>query len=38
LSVAVQHLLDDRHHEGPALLALPTEIGRSVYGKLTWRF
>jgi iron complex outermembrane recepter protein len=38
VSVTAQHLLDDRHREGPALLALPTEIGRSVYGKLTWRF
>jgi hypothetical protein len=28
---SAQHLLDDRHREGPAVLALPTEIGRGVY-------
>jgi iron complex outermembrane receptor protein len=38
VSVTAQHLLDDRHREGPAVLALPTDIGRGVYGKIAWTF
>jgi iron complex outermembrane receptor protein len=38
ISIVGQHLLDNQHIESPALFAVPTEIGRSVYGKLTWRF
>jgi iron complex outermembrane receptor protein len=38
ISITGQHLLDKQHIESPALFAVPTEIGRSVYGKLTWRF
>ncbi len=40
LSVAVQNILDSRHPEfgSTAPLVTPTEIERSVYGKVTWRF
>ncbi|MGH9395870.1 MAG: TonB-dependent receptor plug domain-containing protein [Terriglobia bacterium] len=40
LSVAGQNLLNPRHLEfnGPEDIILPTEIPRSVYGKITWRF
>jgi iron complex outermembrane receptor protein len=38
ISIVGQHLLDNQHIESPALFAVPTELGRSVYGKLTWRF
>ncbi|MEX2301721.1 MAG: TonB-dependent receptor [Bryobacterales bacterium] len=38
LSVVGQHLLDSQHLESPPLFAVPTEIGRSIYGKLTWGF
>jgi iron complex outermembrane receptor protein len=38
LSVVGQHLLDNHHVESPPLFAVPTEVGRSVYGKLTWTF
>jgi iron complex outermembrane receptor protein len=37
-SVVVQNLLDDRHVEAPPILVTPNEIGRSVYGRLSWRF
>jgi outer membrane receptor protein involved in Fe transport len=38
ISVVVQNLLDDRHVEAPPILVTPNEIGRSVYGRLSWRF
>ncbi len=39
VSVAAQNLFDDRHPEfGPGFLVTPTQIERSVYGKVTWRF
>ncbi len=40
VSVTGQNLLTPRHMEfnGPEDLILPTEIPRSVYGKITWRF
>jgi iron complex outermembrane receptor protein len=38
LSVVGQHLLDNHHIESPALFAVPTEVGRSVYGKIAWTF
>ncbi|MGH9358492.1 MAG: TonB-dependent receptor plug domain-containing protein [Terriglobia bacterium] len=40
VSVVGQNLLTARHLEfnGPEDLILPTEIPRSVYGKITWRF
>jgi iron complex outermembrane receptor protein len=39
VSLGLQNLFDDRHREfGPSLLVNPTEIERSVYGKITWRF
>jgi iron complex outermembrane receptor protein len=39
LSLVLQNLLDDRHAEFGALSGLQaTEVPRSVYGKLTWRF
>lgn len=39
VSVAAQNLFDDRHPEfGPGFLVTPTQIERSVYGKITWRF
>jgi iron complex outermembrane recepter protein len=39
LSVVGQNLLDDHHpeFEGP-LYSLPTEIGRSIYGKVSYKF
>ncbi len=37
-SIAGQNLLDNQHPESPALVALPNEIGRSVYGKLVLEF
>jgi iron complex outermembrane recepter protein len=37
LSVTVQNLLDNQHRETPPVLSLADEIGRSVYGRLTWR-
>jgi iron complex outermembrane receptor protein len=37
-SVVGQHLLDNQHIESPPLFAVPTEIGRSVYGKISWTF
>lgn len=39
LSIGVQNLFDQRHREfGSSFLVHPTNIERSVYGKLTWRF
>jgi iron complex outermembrane recepter protein len=39
ISLGLQNLLDNRHQEfGPSLLVNSTEIERSVYGKITWRF
>jgi iron complex outermembrane receptor protein len=38
LSIVGQHLLDNQHPEGPPLFAVPNEVGRSIYGKLTWGF
>ena len=40
VSGGVQNLLDNRHPEfnGPDLLVLPSQVRRSAYGKLTWRF
>jgi len=39
LSLGLQNLLDDRHIEGIAeSLTVPQEIGRSVYGKISYRF
>jgi iron complex outermembrane recepter protein len=39
LSLVGQNLFDDRHQEfSPALYAVPNEIGRSFYGKVTLRF
>ena len=35
-SVVVQNLLADRHLEAPTILT-PNEIGRGVYGRLSWR-
>jgi iron complex outermembrane recepter protein len=37
-SIAAQQLLDNQHLESPSLFALPNEVGRSVYGKLTLDF
>lgn len=38
-SLAGQNLLDDRHPEsGTPLYSVPTEVERSVYAKVTWRF
>lgn len=38
VSLTFQNLFDRRHQEfGPTFLVTPSEIGRSVYGKLTWR-
>lgn len=37
-SIVGQHLLDNQHPESPPLFALPNEVGRGVYGKLTWGF
>jgi iron complex outermembrane receptor protein len=38
-SLVGQNLLDDQHPEqGPFYLTTPTEVPRSFYGKLTWRF
>jgi iron complex outermembrane recepter protein len=36
-SVTVQNLLDNRHPETPPILSLADQIGRSIYGRLTWR-
>ncbi|MBI3667944.1 MAG: TonB-dependent receptor [Acidobacteria bacterium] len=39
LSLGLQNLLNDRHAEFISeVLVRKTEIGRSVYGKVTWRF
>jgi len=40
VSGGVQNLLDNRHPEfnGVDILVLPSQVRRSVYGKLTWRF
>ena len=40
LSLVGQNLLDSHRPEfrEPILTTLPTEIQRSVYGKVTWRF
>jgi iron complex outermembrane receptor protein len=40
LSLAFQNILDPQHPEFGATspLVIPTEIERSVYGKVTWRF
>ena len=39
LSLVMQHLLDERHPEFAAVSGLQsTEVPRSLYGKLTWRF
>ncbi|HYM10027.1 MAG TPA: TonB-dependent receptor, partial [Bryobacterales bacterium] len=39
LSLGLQNLLDDRHPEFISeILTRQTEIGRSVYGRVTWRF
>jgi iron complex outermembrane receptor protein len=40
VSGGVQNLLDNRHLEfnGADVLVLPSQVRRSVYGKLTWRF
>jgi len=39
VSVGLQNLLDNRHPEFPPIGSLEAvEIGRSVYGKITWRF
>ncbi len=38
-SVGVQNILDDRHPEfGQGFLVIPTEVQRSIYAKMTWRF
>ena len=38
-SVGVRNVLDDRHPEfAPGLREKATEVPRSVYGKVTWRF
>ena len=37
-SVTAQHLLDNRHREAPTVVTVPNEVGRSVWGELTWRF
>ncbi|MCD6034552.1 MAG: ligand-gated TonB-dependent outer rane channel [Rickettsiales bacterium] len=39
LSLVGQNLLDDHHQEFTAIPILPSvEIGRTVYGKISWRF
>jgi len=40
VSAGVQNLLDNRHPEfnGADLLVLPSQVRRSAYGKLAWRF
>jgi hypothetical protein len=38
LSIAGQQLLDSQHLESPPLFVVPNEIGRSIYGKITWGF
>jgi iron complex outermembrane receptor protein len=39
VSIGLQNLFDQRHLEfGPALLVSPSEVERSVYGKVIWRF
>jgi iron complex outermembrane receptor protein len=38
LSIVGQHLLNSQHLETPPLVVVPTEVGRSIYGKLTWGF
>ena len=40
LAIVGQNLLDDRHPEfrSSLITTVPTEIERSVYGKVTWRF
>jgi iron complex outermembrane receptor protein len=40
VSGGVQNLLDNRHLEfnGVDVLVLSSQVRRSVYGKLTWRF
>lgn len=37
-SIAGRNLLDNQRAETSTTLDLPNEVGRSVYGKLTWRF
>ena len=36
-SLAGRNLLDNQRLEIPTMLAIPNEVGRSIYGKLTWR-
>jgi iron complex outermembrane receptor protein len=39
LSLVVQNALDNQHAEAGRTVGIgPTEIQRSFYGKLTWRF
>ncbi|GAB6043159.1 TonB-dependent receptor plug domain-containing protein [Endothiovibrio diazotrophicus] len=38
LSLGGQNLLDDRHPEFSSLDVLPSEVPRSIFGKVTWRF
>jgi iron complex outermembrane receptor protein len=40
LSVVGQNLLDDRHpeYEPEFIDTIPTEVERSVYGKVMWQF
>jgi iron complex outermembrane receptor protein len=37
LSFVGQNLLDNQHRETPPVLSLAAEVGRSFYGKLSWR-
>jgi iron complex outermembrane receptor protein len=37
-SIAGRNLLDNQRAETSTTLDIPNEVGRSVYGKLTWRF
>lgn len=38
VSFVGQHLLDSQRVESPPLVAVPNEVGRSIYGKGNWRF
>ncbi|HKX31105.1 MAG TPA: TonB-dependent receptor, partial [Blastocatellia bacterium] len=40
LSLELQNLLDDRHPEFNSLdtFVVPSQVGRSIYGKMAWRF
>lgn len=39
VSLNIQNILDDKHPEfGPGFLVSPSEIERSIFGKITWRF